>query len=254
MILLLSGTCEGRDITARLSREGYKLITIASTEYGCKQALYDGSQEAVSGELGWKDLASLLEQKAVKAVVDLSHPFPGRISNLMKELCDQQGILRLRYLREEIELPDNSLIYPVFSWAEAAHKAASLGDTLFLTTGSNNLEVFLDSIKDKALRIIVRILPESRIVKKCQDLGLAPRDIVAMQGPFSKEMNRITFKSYNASVIVTKDSGKAGGIDTKISAALSLNIPVVVIKRDKTGAGIIVRTCDEIIEKLEAVL
>lgn len=254
MILLLSGTSEGREITARLSREGYKLITVASTEQGCRQALHDGSQEAVTGELGRKDLANLLEQKAVKAVVDLSHPFPGRTSKLVKEMCDQRGILRLRYMREEIELPENPLIYPVFSWAEAAHKAASLGGTLFLTTGSNNLEVFLDSIKDKSLRIVVRILPEYRIVKKCQELGFAPRDIVAMQGPFSKEMNRITFKSYNASVVVTKDSGKAGGIDTKISAALSLNIPVVIIKRDKSGDGIMVRTYEEVVKMLESVL
>lgn len=254
MVLLLSGTGEGREITARLSKEGYKLITISSTEYGCKQALLDGSQEAVAGELDRKDLASLLEQKDVKVVVDFSHPFPGRTSKLVKEVCDQRGIPHLQYLREEIALPDNPLIYPVFSWAEAAHKAAGLGDTIFLTTGSNNLEVLLESIKKKSLRIVVRVLPEHRIVKKCQDLGFAPRDIVAMQGPFSKEMNRATFKSYNASVIVTKDSGKAGGIDTKISAAMSLNIPVVVIKRDKAGSGIKVRSYEEVLKMLESVL
>jgi len=137
---------------------------------------------------------------------------------------------------------------------EAARKAAGLGKTIFLTTGSNNLEVFLDSVKGQNLRLVVRVIPEHKVIKKCQDLGLAPKDIVAMQGPFSKEMNRITFKSYNASVIVTKDSGKAGGTDTKISAALSLNIPVVVIKRGKAGECNVVRTYNEIIEMLETVL
>lgn len=253
MILLLSGAGEGREITDRLLREGYKLITIASTGYGRRQALHDGSREAVTGELGRKELTDLLEQKAVKAVVDLSCPFPGRTSKLVKEVCDRRGILRLCYMPEEIGLADNALINPVFSWAEAAHKAAGLGDTIFLTTGSNNLEIFLDSIKDEGLRIVVRVLPEHRVVKKCQELGLAPRDIIAMQGPFSKEMNRATFKSYKASVVVTRDSGKAGGIDTKISAALSLNIPVVVIKRDRAGDGIMVRTYDEVVKMLESV-
>ncbi|MDD2553178.1 MAG: precorrin-6A reductase [Desulfotomaculaceae bacterium] len=256
MVLLLSGAGEGREITARLSREGYKLITIASTEpeHGCRQALHDGSREAVTGELGRKELADLLEQKAIKAVVDLSCPFPGMTSKLLKEVCGRRGILRLCYMPEEIGLAGKTLIYPVFSWAEAAHKASGLGNTIFLTTGSNNLEVFLDSIKDRTLRIVVRILPEYKVVKKCQELGLSPRDIVAMQGPFSKEMNRATFKSYKASVVVTRDSGKAGGIDTKISAALSLNIPVVIIKRDRAGDGIIVRTYDEVVKKLESVL
>ncbi len=254
MILFMSGTHEGREIIARLSQKGHRVITLASSEYGCKQAMDDGSHEAITGELGRKELAALLEQKAVKAVVDFTHPFSGRISDLMEELCDQKGILRLRYLRDETNLPDNLLIYPVSSWPEAAHKAASLGKTVFLTTGSNNLEVFLDAVKGKNLRVVVRVLPEYKVIKKCQDLGFAPRDIVAMQGPFSKELNRITFKSYNASVIVTKDSGKAGGTDTKISAALSLNIPVVVIKRGNSGSGILVRTYNEIIEMLEMVL
>ncbi|NLI12068.1 precorrin-6A reductase [Pelotomaculum propionicicum] len=253
MILLLSGTHEGREIVTRLSQKGYRVITLTSSEYGCKQAMDDGSQEAFTGELGRKELLRLLEQKAVKAVVDSTHPFPGRISNLMEELCNQRGILRIRYLRDETNLPDNSLIYPVFSWEEAAKKAAGLGKTIFLTTGSNNLEVFLDNVKGLDLRIVVRILPEHKVVRKCQDLGLAPKDIVAMQGPFSKEMNRIIFKSYNAKVIVTKDSGRAGGTDTKISAALSLNIPVVVIKRDKVGEGNIVRTYNEITEILKTV-
>jgi len=38
------------------------------------------------------------------------------------------------------------------------------------------------------------------------------------------------FKMYKASVIVTKDSGKAGGTATKIDAALSLKIPIVIVK------------------------
>ena len=254
MILLLSGAGERREITARLLKEGFKLITLASTEHGCRQALRDGSQEAYTGELGRKELAGLLEQKAVKAVVDLSHPFPGRISKLVEEICGRRKIPRLCYMREETELPQDPLIYPVYSWEEAARKAAGLGRTIFLTTGSNNLEVFLDSIEDKSVRVVVRVLPDHKIVKKCQELGLAPRDIMAMQGPFSKEMNRAAFKSFNTSVVVTKDSGKKGGTDTKISAALSLSIPVVVIKRDESGSGVTVRTYDELIKTLESVL
>jgi len=254
MILVLSGTHEGRQIIAELSHKGYKVITLAATEYGRELALQEGSLEAITGELGMKKLAGLLEHKAINAVVDASHPFPSKMSNLVEELGAQWGIPRIRYLREETNLPANSLIYPVYSWMETAQKAASLGKTIFLTTGSNNLEVFLGYLKGQNRRIVVRVLPEHKVVQKCQDLGLAPKDIVAMQGPFSKEMNRITFKSYNASVVVTKDSGKMGGTDTKISAALSVNIPVVVIKRSKVGEGNTARTCSEIIEMLEAVL
>jgi precorrin-6A/cobalt-precorrin-6A reductase len=83
----------------------------------------------------------------------------------------------------------------------------------------------------------VRVLPDHNVVKKCQELGLRPKDIIAMQGPFSKEMNRLMFKTFNASVVVIKESGRAGGTETKMSAALSLKIPVVVIKRPALSWG-----------------
>ena len=62
-------------------------------------------------------------------------------------------------------------------------------------------------------------------------LGLSPKQIVAMQGPFSQALNREMFRQYRADVIVTKNSGAIGGTDTKIAAAVELGLPVVVIDR-----------------------
>jgi precorrin-6A/cobalt-precorrin-6A reductase len=105
-------------------------------------------------------------------------------------------------------------------------------------------------------RVVVRVLPDHQVIEKVRSMGVAPKDIVAMQGPFSKEMNRITFKMYNASVIVTKDSGRAGGTDTKIAAALQLKIPVVLIKRPKLleKDGDTVHTYEQVLEKVSFLL
>ena len=52
----------------------------------------------------------------------------------------------------------------------------------------------------------------------CKDLcrhGLYGSHLIAMQGPFSKEMNEATLRQYECQYLVTKDSGKAGGFRKK---------------------------------------
>lgn len=229
----MSGTKEGTQIISLLAERGYNVTAVTATSYGTKMARGIPGIEVVEGSMTKESLIDLCSRRKIKIIIDATHPFPGDLSNLAKEYCLTQNFPYIRFLREETDLPDSDLIHLVYSWEEAASKSAHLGDTIFLTTGSNNLEVFLNNQLLTGRRIVVRVLPDYKIVKKCQDLGLIPKNIIAMQGPFSKEMNRQQYKMYNASVIVMKDSGKAGGTDTKISAALSLGIPVVVIKRNK---------------------
>ena len=79
--------------------------------------------------------------------------------------------------------------------------------------------------------LVSRVLPTAEVIALCEGLGLSPKQIVAMQGPFSQALNREMFRQYRADVIVTKNSGAIGGTDTKIAAAVELGLPVVVIDR-----------------------
>ncbi|WP_041587713.1 precorrin-6A reductase [Thermincola potens] len=233
MILVLSGTKEGTQIISQLAVQGNEIYAVTVTAHGTKTASGIPGVKAVEPAILINNFYRFCADKKISVIIDATHPFPGNLSKMAKEVCQQQDLPYIRLVREETDLPDHPLINPVYSWEEAASKAAQFGDTIFLTTGSNNLEGFLENEHIKGKRVVVRVLPDWKVIQKCQNLGLTPKDIVAMQGPFSKEMNRQQFKMYNASVIITKDSGKAGGTDTKVSAALSLGLPVVVIKRER---------------------
>lgn len=202
-----------------------------------------------------ENLDKLFNSRVVQLLLDASQPFPGGISKHAQSLCHDNQIPYIRLARREVELPDSPLLYPVYSWEEAALKAAELGNTIFLTTGSYNLDLFVRHPHMGGKRIVVRVLPDPQVIEKVQALGIAPKNIVAMQGPFSREINKATFKMYNASVIVTKDSGNAGGTDNKISAALNLKIPVVIIKRPEIkGEDInIAYTFDQVFEFIQNV-
>ena len=63
------------------------------------------------------------------------------------------------------------------------------------------------------------------------DAGFSPADIVAVQGPFSRELNLALFREFGADVMVTKNSGTVGGTDSKIVAAMELDMTVVVVQR-----------------------
>lgn len=239
-----------------LAGKGYEVQSVAAVEHGSRVVVHNTAMAVVEEYSIESGLETVFNSRAVRMVIDATRPFPEGISMLAKDLCRKNNIQYIRFVRDEVDLPENSLLFPVCSWEEAAQKAAELGNTIFLTTGSYNLELFLKHPAMAGKRIVVRVLPEHRVIEAVQSLGVTSRDIVAMQGPFSKDMNRITFKMYNASVIVTKDSGRVGGTDSKISAALGLKIPVVIIKRPKLleKDGDTVNTYEQILEKVALLL
>lgn len=100
---------------------------------------------------------------------------------------------------------------------------------ILLTTGSKELAVYCASgrLKD---RLHVRILPGRESLELCMEQGIKGRQILALQGPFSTEMNAAILRQYDIRHMVTKNSGRAGGCQEKLEAAKMLGIPVYVIE------------------------
>ncbi|OAT79877.1 precorrin-6A reductase [Desulfotomaculum copahuensis] len=229
MLLVLYGTREARELISLLSAHGYRVMATARTAYGGTLAGMGGAVEVLPAPADTGEMVSALKKKGITLVLDATHPSPGLLSQMAREASNRLKLPFIRYERKETSLPVDPQVHVVDSWEEAVEVAAGLGNTVFLTTGSNNLEVFVRSKAMRGKRLVVRVLPEHRIIKKCDELGLLPRDIVALQGPFSARFNRAMFQAYRAEVVVTRESG--GSTDAKIRAALGLKLPVVVIRR-----------------------
>lgn len=67
------------------------------------------------------------------------------------------------------------------------------------------------------------------VVKTCADMGFYGSHLIAMQGPFSEELNVSMMRSVHAKWMVTKESGNAGGFGEKVSAAKKAGVGLVVI-------------------------
>ena len=230
MIWIISGTQDGREIGAELAEREIKkppelrreiMMTVVS-QYGKILASHEGLDVRV-GRFTKNDM------------INASHPYAAIVSETAYNACRETGIDYVRYERAEIKLPDYEKLYEVKDEFEAANLAGHLGKSILLTTGSKTLATF---VHDKALEgkeIWARVLPVSSVLKMCEDLGLKAKNILAIQGPFSYEMNLAMINDYQVDVMVTKNSGLVGGSDTKLEAAIKAGISVIVIDKPQAN-------------------
>lgn len=246
MIFLIAGTEDGRKLAEFLSRQGYQVTASVVSEYGRKILERHEKIKINSQKLDSAQLAEILSADEFKILVDASHPYAENVSQNAIDACKKSAVPYLRYERAETELTYKK-IFRAENYEQATKLAASLGKNIFITTGSRNLKKFIDSDELKNCNLTVRILPTAEVLRECENLGLLPSQIIAIQGKFSVELNVELFRHTQAEVIITKNSGQVGGADTKIAAAEILNLPVVVIDRPKIFYPKVVSTFEEVL-------
>ncbi|MCK8817373.1 precorrin-6A reductase [Natroniella sulfidigena] len=229
MILVLAGTKDSRQIIKSLKEAGKELIASVVTDYGY-QLVSQLGVEVIQERLDKKAMAELIKKRGIDLVIDATHPFAEEVSKIAIGLCNNLEVDYLRFEREEIEVPKQELIIEVNNYREAARRANDF-ERVLLTIGSRRLNYFVEEVDNWEERLVARILPTWQFVKQAQELGFTPQNLIGMQGPFSKELNQAILKRYDISALVTKASGKTGGLGTKLEAALDLGIPVILITR-----------------------
>ncbi|MCX7780595.1 MAG: precorrin-6A reductase [Negativicutes bacterium] len=246
MILVLAGTQDGREIAVRLAETGYDVLVSTVSEYGGFLARHPRLAIRV-GALDSEGLEHLLKEYCITAIVDASHPYAVKVSENAIHAAAAAGCLYMRYERPAIPLPEYNKLYVVRDAAAAAQMAARLGRTVFLTTGSRTLAIFKTESALTSCRVIARVLPDPAVIADCLRLGFSPGDLVAMQGPFTFELNKAMFQAFAADVVVTKNSGEIGGVNTKLTAAMELGLSVVLIDRPRISYGQVFQSTEAVI-------
>ncbi|MDR3600833.1 MAG: precorrin-6A reductase [Desulfosporosinus sp.] len=233
-LLVLAGTEDGRALAEALKQRGYDILVSTLTAYGADLALEQGLQTR-SGAMDAQLLTNLLEGGAFAALVDATHPYAVQVKEVAKTVCEKLSLPYLRWQRSPLELE----VHPLLHWADDIPAAAQIavklgGQRILLTTGSNGLPEWISQscLQDKTLYI--RVLPTAEVLERCQALGFKPYQIIAAQGPFSQAWDEAMFKQLTIDIVVAKESGKVGGTLEKVQACLSLNIPLIILKRPAT--------------------
>lgn len=230
-MLFLAGTSDARALAVRLAAH-YDVLATVVTDSAAK-SLTDEGINAFVGRLTAEEMAAKVKERGDDIIVDASHPFAEEASKNAQEAAKLAGVPYCRYERTSEDFT-NTLITPVETYKQAADVALARKGNVMLLTGSKTLQIFAEKLVGvEGIRMIARMLPRLDNMEKCAALGVEQKNIIAMQGPFSRELNEALYKQFDTTLMITKESGKAGSVDEKITAALDLGIEVVLITRPK---------------------
>lgn len=232
MILVFGGTSDSLEICDKINKFiNLDYILSVTTNYG-EDLARKIAKEVIVGKLSKEDMINFIKEKNINKIIDATHPYAIEVSKNAMECAKELNIDYTRYERKSlIEDITYENKYIVGSIEEACKIARDNGSNIFIGTGSKNLPQIVEYIPDRNL--IARVLPTSDVLLSCEKLGLNADNIIAMKGPFSKSINEEFYRHYNIDIVITKESGIAGGFLEKVDACETLNIPVVIIQREK---------------------
>ena len=234
-VLIFGGTTEGRGVAERLLAQGVPCTVSVATQYGEEVMEPHPLLEIHTGRLEQGAMAQLMRDGLFCCVVDATHPHAQEVSAQIRAACEKTGLPCLRLQRETGrtektggERADDRCVF-VNDVEEAGTYLAGLPGRVLVTTGSKELGRFVKALGD-ASRVTARVLPAEASLQACREAGLAGSQIFAMQGPFDTEMNCALIRHADASWLLTKETGAAGGYPEKLRAAQECRIGAVVIR------------------------
>lgn len=238
-LLIFGGTTEGRRLAEAVSREESpveKVFVCTATEYG-KELLPPNSRNmtVIAKRMEPEEMEAFMRREEVDLVIDATHPYAEKASANIRQAAGQAGVSYQRLVRREVKFSGEHI--QVKDTKEAAAYLREHRGKALLTTGSKELAVFTE-IEDFQTRLYPRILPTPEMVQKAFELGFDAGHLICMQGPFSHETNAAMLRQTGAEYLVTKESGKAGGFEAKLTAAKEAGAKVIVIGRPEKEQGI----------------
>lgn len=247
--VLFGGTTEGRMIANALARKQIRAAVFVATEYGEQALAFDGgSVDVFARRIDEQQMAQLFQEHRPQMVIDATHPYAAIVSGNISRAAKSCGIRYVRVLRPSTL--DRFGLHPHSEedGAKSVRFFQTIGqmvewlnttdERIFSTLGAKDLPS-LAKIRDFEKRVFVRILPTVEGMSACSELGFPMKHILGLHGPFSEDYNIAQYIANRAEIVITKDTGKAGGFDQKVTAALRLGLKVGVLERPPDEADFI---------------
>ena len=232
--VVFGGTAEGRKLCEACAKHKMPIRYCVATTDGARPVEGLPYVNVRVGRLRADEMESLIRQDSPLLVIDATHPYAEEASKNVAEACRDASVPLVRVARESEE-EQNCMHFggmdTLLAWLEREP------GNVFAATGASHAGSFA-KLPDFRSRVWLRILPSVDSLRACLDLGCHPGRIICMQGPFSEELNRAMFKAADARILVTKNSGAAGGFQEKVRAAQSLGMLTAVLGRPEGPDGI----------------
>lgn len=239
-LVIFGGTTEGRELSHQLAAMGAEVTVCIATEYGREEQGEATGITVLTGRQDQREMEAVLT--GMDLCVDATHPYAVEATRNIRAACESVGIPCRRLLRQS-SAGESGLV--VDSAADAARLLSTREGNVLLTTGAKELGQFAALDPE---RLYPRVLPTHSSLTACESVDIPHRNILAMQGPFSLELNVAMIRQFNIKYLVSKDGGKVGGFAEKVEAAAQTGAELVLIRRpEETGETFeaLLKSCEE---------
>lgn len=242
-VLIFAGTTEGRKLAEYASAKSIRCFVSVATDYGEKLIRNLSGITILSGRMNAEEIQKIIEENRIRLVIDATHPFARIVTENIKIACSKASAYsEINYVRcirsyGNNRLANTDTVY-VKCINEAVEYLRKTTGNILIATGSKELNLYTE-IENYRERCYARVLSTCEAVSESVRTGFEGRHLIAMQGPFSVEMNVALLNQTQAAYFVTKETGAAGGFEEKAEAARQAGAVLIVIGRpDEAGENL----------------
>ena len=208
----INGNIDGKII---LSLAGEDISTVIKDKLHGIEIIYGGFGGAVGLEI-------YLQNQNITAIIDATHPYANQITSNAFIASNNLNIPICRFDRPKWCQQAGDIWHHVANIEDSITLAPKLGQSIFIATGSKNIDHFL---KIKHAKILARMIKLPDNIRLLENIN-----IILARGGFNLNDEIKLLVKYNIDVIITKNSGGDATI-AKITAARKLKIAVIMIDR-----------------------
>lgn len=228
-VIVIAGTSESREVISRQLEEKKKILACTATELGAEM-LEEYAIDVHVGRLDEDGFVRLFRENPCKKIVDASHPFARIVTETVRRAAARENIPYERYERADMQYAYDRL-HSVKDAAEAIGLLNAMAGNILLTTGVNTAGEYMAGVKGAKERLFIRVLDNASSYEGCAKAGYPAEHVFGEMPPFTVEDNLRLIRETNAQMMVSKDSGKSGGVDIKVEACRQAGIDFILIRR-----------------------
>lgn len=246
-LYVLGGTSYARRLAVELEDAGYEVRLSVATSLGAAEVESEPAGGIHTGRMGSPALAREITSYGASVLIDATHPYALEVSKVAEKAASAAAVPLLRAVRASWEPKGEAEPVRFFeSPDELAEELLTSGRRAFFTVGAKGLQDFAG----KGLKPAARVLPTPESVQSALDAGVQPEDLVAAYPPYDAAFTVACLRRFGCDVIVSKESGREGGLEEKLAAARTAGAELFVIGRPVETVHVF-NTVDPLLSKLE---